>query len=87
LPRWLSILHDDKYHEFLRFRGWVSSSRGCGAACRSPMYRRAASRDGVQFWTDSVRAMWKGGGIAPPGQWPPGWTGSTPATRRTTSVR
>jgi len=37
LPRWLSILHDDKYHEFLRFRGWCPppavAGRPAGPRC------------------------------------------------------
>src|SRR5580765_3734332 len=53
LPRWLSILHDDKYHEFLRFRGWCPppavAGRPAGPRCtggllpqevrRSPSYQ------------------------------------------------
>src|SRR6188768_3876251 len=64
LPRWLSILHDDKYHEFLRFRGWCPppavAGRPAGPRCTGGLL-------------PAVCKMCKGGGLAPPCQCPPGW--------------
>jgi len=91
LPRWLSILHDDKYHEFLRFRGWCPppavAGRPAGPRCTGGLLPQEALRGrpinmahDLGWPTPRTTARFrlrprrcKGGGFAPPCQWPPGW--------------